>query len=136
LSLGASVTAILLGAFAIAHYGGRGALESRTMTFTILVLANLALIFTNRSWSAPVGRFRAPNAALRWVVGGTLTFLGAALYIPALRHLFRFNVMHAPDLAICAGAALLGTAWFEALKAIRGPRRASIPLRNESKRLA
>jgi Ca2+-transporting ATPase len=135
MSLGVSVTAILLGAFAIAHYGGRGALESRTITFTILVLSNVALIFTNRSWNAPVGRLRAPNAALRWVVGGTLTFLGAALYIPALRHLFRFNVMHAPDIAICVGAALLGTAWFEPVKAIRGRGRGSV-FRDESKQVA
>jgi Ca2+-transporting ATPase len=127
LSLGASVTAILLGAFAIALYGGRGELEARTIAFTILVLSNLALILTNRSWNAPVGRVRAPNAALRWVVGGTLAFLAGALYVPALRHLFRFNVMHAPDIAICAGAALLGTAWFEAFKAVRSRRRASIP---------
>jgi Ca2+-transporting ATPase len=133
-SLGTSVTAILLAAFAIVHYGGRGALESRTITFTILVLANLALIFTNRSWDAPVSRFRAPNAALRWVVGGTLVFLAAALYVPALRHLFHFNVLHVPDIAICVGAALLGTAWFEVLKAVRG-RHPSARLRRESRRV-
>lgn len=131
-SLGASVTAILLAAFAIAHYGGRGALESRTITFTMLVLANLALIFTNRSWTTPLGRVRVPNAALRWVVGGSLAFLAAALYVPALRHLFRFNVMHAPDIAICAAAALLGTAWFEAVKAVSSRHRAAV-VRRESK---
>jgi Ca2+-transporting ATPase len=126
LSLGSSVTAILLATFALAHYGGRGALESRTITFTTLVLANLALIFTNRSWSGPVVRAGVRNGALWWVTGGTLAFLAAALYVPPLRLLFRFNVLHAPDLAICAGAALLGTAWFEALKAIRRRRATSM----------
>jgi len=127
LSLGASVTAILLGAFAVAHYGGRGAVESRTITFTILVLSNLALIFTNRSWRAPVARSGARNSALWWVTGGTLAFLAAALYVPPLRLLFRFNVMHAPDIAICAATAVLGTAWFEALKAIKRRQGAALP---------
>ncbi len=100
----------------------------------------------SRSWSWPTWRsssrtvpgtrrsrrVRAPNPALWWVIGGTLAFLAAALYVPALRHLFRFNVMHAPDIAICAGAAVLGTAWFEAVKAMSCRHRAAV-LRRESK---
>jgi Ca2+-transporting ATPase len=119
LSLGLSVTAILLGAFAIAHRGGRGAAEARAITFSILILANLALIFTGRSWHASAARNGARNPALWWITAGTLVVLAATLYLPPLRVLFGFDVLHAVDLAICAGAAVLGTAWFELLKARR-----------------
>jgi Ca2+-transporting ATPase len=118
-SLGLSVTAILLGAFAIAYYGGRGELEARTITFSILILANLALILTGRSWKASAMRHGARNSALGWIIGGALATLAATLYIPPLRALFRFDLLHVFDIAICVGAAALGTIWFELFKAIR-----------------
>jgi Ca2+-transporting ATPase len=119
LSLGLVVTAILLSAFAVVHYSGRGELESRAITFTILILSNLALIFTTRSWTASAVSKVARNPAGWWVAGGTLAFLAAALYVPAGRLLFRFSLLHVEDIAICIGAAALGTAWFEVLKAVR-----------------
>ena len=42
---------ILLVIFAIALRRGQGEADARTLTFTALVMANLALIATNRSWS-------------------------------------------------------------------------------------
>jgi len=122
LSLGLSVTSILLGAFAIAYYGSSSESEARAITFSILILANLALIFTGRSWNAPAARHGASNPALGWIAAGTLAFLAAALYVPALRTMFRFGVLHAGDLAICVAAAGVGTAWFELRKAIRAHR--------------
>jgi len=56
------------------------------------------------------------NPALAWVAGGTIVFLAATLYIAPLRALFRFDVLHFDDLAICIGATALGTAWFELVK--------------------
>jgi Ca2+-transporting ATPase len=125
-SLGVAVTAILLGAFAIAHHTGRSELEARAITFTILILSNLALIFSNRSWRTPIAGSTTRNPALRWVTGGALGFLAATLYIPSLRTVFRFDGLHVLDIAICAGCAGLGTAWFELLKSRRA-RRASRP---------
>jgi Ca2+-transporting ATPase len=136
LSLGLSVTAILLGAFAIAHYGRRGELEARAITFTILILSNLALIFISRSWKTSLAENGARNPALWWVTGGALAFLAATLYIPPLRVLFRFSFLHAIDIAICVGAATLGTAWFELLKLVRNRHAAAaarargVPLRH------
>lgn len=125
LSLGLSVTAIVLGAFAIAHYGGHGADEARAFTFSILILANLALIFTGRSWKAPAARGGTRNPALWWITVGTLALLAATLYVPPVRALFRFDILHATDIAICVAAAIVGTAWFELLKAIRARRTAT-----------
>jgi Ca2+-transporting ATPase len=119
-SLGLSITTILLVAFAMVHYAGRGELEARAITFTTLILANVALIFTNRSWNRPTARAR--NPALWWIAVGTLALLAAILYVPSLRGLFRFNLLHVDDIAICLGAAAVGTLWFEAIKLIRSRR--------------
>jgi Ca2+-transporting ATPase len=114
---GLSVLAVVVGVFAVAHYTGRVDEEARALTFTTLVLANLALIFTNRSWRKTIlGRLRSPNPALWWVTGGTLCFLGLVIYVPLSRALFRFSVLHLHDLAICLGAAILSIAWFEVFK--------------------
>jgi Ca2+-transporting ATPase len=114
---GLSVLGVVLAVFATAHYGGRGEQEARALTFTTLVMANLALIFTNRSWARTIlARLHSPNPSLWWVIGGTIGFLGFVIFVPFLRDLFRFSVLHPIDLAVCAGAAAFSVLWFEAFK--------------------
>jgi Ca2+-transporting ATPase len=120
---GLVVLAILVGLYAISLAREQSADQARALVFTALIVANLALILTNRSWSRGiVSTLRTPNTALWWVLGGAVVFLGLVLYVPALRDLFRFGVLHAVDLVICLGAGLLSVAWFEAFKAIRARR--------------
>jgi Ca2+-transporting ATPase len=115
---GISVLLIVLAVFAIDLYRGQGAADARALTFTTLVIANLALILTNRSWSRSIlTTLRSPNAALWWVVGGALAFLGLVLYVPLLRNLFSFKLLHPIDLAIALAAGVASVLWFEGLKA-------------------
>ena len=119
---GVSVLLIVLAVFGIALYRGQGELEARALTFTTLVIANLSLIFTNRSWSRTIlAILRSPNAAMWWVVGGALVFLGLVLYIPFLRDLFHFATLDAVDLAICLAAGMAMILWLEGLKIFGGP---------------
>jgi Ca2+-transporting ATPase len=114
---GLSVLIVVVGVFAVAHYSGRADEEARALTFTTLVLANLALIFTNRSWGRTIfGTLHYANPALWWVVGGTIVFLAIVIYLPLSRSLFRFSVLHLHDVAICLGAAILSIVWFEIFK--------------------
>jgi len=123
---GLGVLAIMLAIYGVTLYRDLGENEARALTFTALVVANLALIFTNRSWSRGlIEILRTPNAALWWVVGGTLFFLALALYLPGLRELFRFSALHAADLALCFAAGVLSIAWFEIFKAVQ--RRTAAP---------
>jgi Ca2+-transporting ATPase len=116
---GLSVLAIVLTVFAGARFLGHSDDSSRALTFTALVIANLGLILTNRSWSRTiVSMFRVPNGALWWVVGGALVFMGMVLSIPFLRHLFHFSEVHAFDLVICLAAGIASILWFEVLKVI------------------
>jgi Ca2+-transporting ATPase len=116
---GLGVLLVLLGVFVVALYRGQGEQEARALTFTTLIVANLGLIFTNRSWSASaLASLRTPNAALWWIVGGALAALGLVLYVPVLRELFRFAVLHPDDLALCLAAGVFSVLWFEVLKVI------------------
>jgi Ca2+-transporting ATPase len=125
---GAVVLAILLAVYAISLHRGQTEEQARALTFTALVVANLALIMSNRSWSQSVwSTLRTPNKALWWVMGGAVSFLGLVLYVPALRDLFRFGTLHAVDLLICLAAGGLSVAWFEVFKVLRGrPRRLAV----------
>ncbi|MGE5551581.1 MAG: cation-translocating P-type ATPase [Bacteroidota bacterium] len=123
---GASVLLIVLAVFGISLYRGQGEAEARALTFTTLIVANLGLILTNRSWTRTIlATMKSPNAALWWVAGGAATFLGLVLYVPALRGLFRFALLHPIDLVICFGAGAVSILWFEALKFIGKTRVAS-----------
>ena len=115
--------------FASALYRGHSAADARALTFTTLIVANVALIITNCSWSRVfLETLRMPNSAQWWVVGGATFFLGCALYAPFLRDLFHFEALHLIDLAICLIAGLASVLWFEWLKWRRNRRRETWPV--------
>ena len=123
---GVVVLAVVLAVFLIAALSGRGMPEARALAFSTLIFANLGLIFTNRSWRQTIpATLRSPNPALWWVVAGAVAFLCLALYVPFLRGLFHFSVLHPADLATCLAAGAAGIAWFEFMKIINGFKRAS-----------
>jgi Ca2+-transporting ATPase len=116
---GLSVLIMLVIVYVISLKRGQGEEDARALTFTSLIIANLGLIFVNRSWSRTVlATLRSPNAALWWVTGGAVVFLGLALYVPFLRDLFRFSVLHPFDIFICVGAGVVSVLWFEVLKMV------------------
>jgi P-type Ca2+ transporter type 2C len=124
---GTSILVIVVAVFGISLYRGQSELDARTLTFTTLILANLGLILTNRSWSQPIiATLRHPNSAQWWVVSGALVFLGMILLVPSLRDLFRFNQLHPIDLIISFSAALLSVLWFEIFKVIRKTRKLAL----------
>lgn len=114
---GTSVLAIILIVFFIALYRGQGEQEARALAFTSLIIANIGLILTNRSWSRSIyAMLRTPNTALWWVIGGALSFLGLALYVPFFRQIFHFSLLHPIDLFICLVAGVFSIIWFEGIK--------------------
>lgn len=117
---GASVLLIVLSVYLLGMFGWKNEGDATALSFTTLVVANLGLIFANRSWSRTIwSTLRNPNPALWFVLGGTLGFLGLALYVPFLRDLFHFSTLHPGDIAICLAGGLLSILWFEGLKIFR-----------------
>jgi Ca2+-transporting ATPase len=114
---GFGILAVTAAVFGIAFARGQGEEDARALTFTTLIVANVGLVFSNRAWSR--GLFASlwvPNRAVWWVTAGTVLLLALVLYVPGLRMLFRFSVLHPIDLAICLAAGVASTLWFEALK--------------------
>ncbi|PWB73699.1 ATPase [candidate division GN15 bacterium] len=123
---GISALAVVLAVFLTARYMGQSEEGARTFAVVTLIFSNLALILTNRSWTRTVWEMlRSRNAALLWVLGGTIAFVFLILYMPFLRSLFRFSVLHPVDLLLCVLAAAVSILWFEALKLIGRRRVAS-----------
>jgi len=111
------VLAIYLGALE------RGVDEAgvRTLTFTTIVIANLCLILTNRSWSGTLlATLRTPNRAMTWVFAGTLVCLALILTIPVLQDLFLFGTVPPLDLLVCTVAGAGSVVWFECYKYLIG----------------
>jgi P-type Ca2+ transporter type 2C len=121
---GVSVLVIVIAVFAISLHRGQGELDARTLTITTLIIANLGLIFANRSWSRTIlSTLRSPNPALWWISVGALLFLGLILYVPFLRRLFHFSLLHFSDLVICFSAGVISILWFELLKIFNGQKK-------------
>jgi Ca2+-transporting ATPase len=117
---GGSVLLIVLAMFLASLHWRQPDGEVRARTFTTLIAANLALIFSNRSWHHTiVETLRLPNRALWWVAGSAVVLLAAVLYIPALRALFRMAALRGMDITMCLLAGLLSIVWFEAVKAVK-----------------
>jgi Ca2+-transporting ATPase len=114
-SLGVMVAVYLL---AIRRFGLSEA-EARTLTFVSLIVSNLCMILTNRSWERPIGEMiRVRNPALFWVLGGSSLFLGLVITVPFLQDLFHFVPLSPMDLLVSAGAGIVTIVWFEAFKFI------------------
>jgi Ca2+-transporting ATPase len=98
-------------------YFGKNQLEGRTLAFTTLIIANIALILTNRSWSESfIQSFKEKNNAFFGVLVGAIIFMAFALFVPIGRELFKFSKLHPFDILYCFAAGLLSISWFEIYK--------------------
>ena len=117
---GASVLLIVILLYLLPLRQGESEMEARTMAFATLVIGNLMLILTNRSWTHIIlATFEAPNAALWWVVSGAFSVLSLAIFVPFLRELFRFAPLSVFDITICLLGGIVSLLWFEAWKIVR-----------------
>lgn len=119
---GASVLVVVLAVYFVALRLGEVEAEVRALTFATFLIANVALIFTNRSWSKIAMTSRS-DTALWAVTGGALVFLALVVYVPFLAGLFRFAPLGPLDVAMCLGAGALSIAWFEIAKRVGRGRR-------------
>jgi Ca2+-transporting ATPase len=122
---GASVLAAVLGVYLWAVLGERPDDSVRSVTFASLIVGNLGLILTNRSWRLSVWEsFRQRrNRTLKWILGGAVLMLVVLLTLPAMQDAFHFGPMRPSEWIVAVGAGIAGVAWFEVYKARR--RRAS-----------
>lgn len=116
---GAGVLVVVLAVFGLALGHGVGEAEARALAFTTLVIANLGLIYANRSGERSIfATLRSRTAPLGWVTAGAIVVLAIALYVPFVRDLFHFGPLDALSVGVAVTAGVASVMWFEALKAI------------------
>jgi Ca2+-transporting ATPase len=109
---GLSVLFFVLIVFLLALYLGKSENEARTITFAMLVFANLTLIISNLSLEGTIlKKFNSQNRALWMVVGGALLSLVMVLYVPVFRDLFHFSVLHLDDLITILIGGIISAVW-------------------------
>lgn len=114
---GTSVLITLIIVYIVAIFRKQGEEDARALTFTTLIISNLALIFASR---APLpfensGGIKSRNRILWWITGSSIAILSVVLYVPTWRNLFRFSILHAADIFICLTVGILSVFWLEML---------------------
>lgn len=114
---GVSILIIVLAIYFIGLYFGHSPDKVRALAFTTLIVSNIAVILTNRSWTRNIFEIiGTANHAVKWVIGGAIVFLLMALDVPFFRNLFKFERLHFDDILICTIAGLSTILWFEIYK--------------------
>jgi Ca2+-transporting ATPase len=92
----------------------------RTLTFVTLIVSNIAVILSNRSWSTNFFKILiTPNKAVKWIIGGSIIFLILILNIPFLLDLFLFEKIGYLELLICTTAGFSSIIGFEIYKQLK-----------------
>ena len=92
----------------------------RTLTFVTLIVSNISVIISNRSWTSGIIKIlSAPNKAVNWIVGGAIIFLILILNIPFLLNLFQFEKIGFLELMVCTIAGFFSITWFEIYKYLK-----------------
>ena len=93
---------------------------ARTLVFCTLISSLIALIYFNRSWSAPFREVLARrNPALYAVTAFAVICLTLALYVPVIRERFSFVAINLDQLFWSALVGVASLLWVEIVKAKR-----------------
>jgi P-type Ca2+ transporter type 2C len=114
---GIGVLAAVFAVFTVGMLSDWGETGARMAAFVTLVIGNLGLIFTNRSWTQSIFAYlRVPNPALWWITGGTAFFLLLILFVPFLRDVFLFAPVQWNEIFFIAVACIISLAIAESVK--------------------
>lgn len=114
---GLSVLIVVALIYGLTLSQGYSADKARLLSFTSLVIGNLGLIFTNRSWTRSIiATLRIPNKSLWWVTGGALGFLILVSAVPFLRGLFKFEAISVWEYLACFFAGFVSILASESVK--------------------
>lgn len=114
---GIGVLILAMAVFGVALARGLAEGEARALAFTTLVVANIALIFANRSWERTIlASLRSPNRALWLVTGAAALCLALVLQVPELNDAFHFMPPSSGNLLFAVVVGLMSIIWFELFK--------------------
>jgi Ca2+-transporting ATPase len=93
---------------------------TRTMVFTVLIIANIFLTLINRSFYYSIlTTLKYKNNMILVIVFITLAMVGLILYVKPLTAFFKFETLTLTQLLVCITIGLLSVIWFEIVKIIK-----------------
>lgn len=114
---GVSVLAFVMAIYLYAVKANYSEGTVRAMSFLTLIVANIAVILSNRSWTRSVfSVMTTKNLAVRYVVGGAVLFLVLIMNVPFTKHLFQFETIPWVDAIGCIVFGIFSITWFEVYK--------------------
>ncbi|HEY8895638.1 MAG TPA: cation-translocating P-type ATPase [Niastella sp.] len=91
--------------------------ETRTLVFTTLIISNIFLTFTNRSFTENIFKtIQYKNNLAIWILLISLAFLIMLHLVPPVRAMFGLVPVSAPKLFLATNIALVCVGWFEVYK--------------------
>jgi len=114
---GVGILILTLTVYLVGLHFGYEDKEVRAMAFITLIVSNIAVILTNRSWTDNIFKIIVtPNKALLWIVGGAIFFLALIINIPFFLDLFQFQKLTLINIIICSLMGITTIVWFEIYK--------------------
>jgi P-type Ca2+ transporter type 2C len=124
--LGTSVIqglAITLGALVTYQYAvslGYNEAETRTMTFVVLIVANIFLTLGNRSFYYSIlTTLKYKNQMVKWMIALTLFILALLLYLKPLTSFFEFEQLSINQLGVASLMGFVSVIWYEGVKWVK-----------------
>lgn len=99
---------------------GYGEALTRTMTFTVLIAANIFLTLINRSFYYSIfTTLRYKNDMVLFIIFITTALVGLILFVKPLTTFFEFEKLNLIQLVICIAIGFSSVIWVEILKLIK-----------------
>ncbi|MBI3220899.1 MAG: cation-translocating P-type ATPase [Bacteroidetes bacterium] len=117
---GLVITAGTLLIYQYAVSNGYNEAHTRTMTFTVLITANIFLTLINRSfYYSIITTSRYKNNMVFSIIGITILLLALILYIKPITAFFEFEQLTISQLLICVTTGFISVVWFEVVKWVK-----------------
>jgi P-type Ca2+ transporter type 2C len=93
---------------------------TRTMTFTVLITANIFLTLINRSFYYSIfTTLKYKNNMVLFIIFITIAIVGLILYVKPLTSFFKFETLNFSQLIICLAIGFISVIWIELVKLVK-----------------
>lgn len=114
---GLAITAGTLFAYQYAVYNGYNEAITRTMTFTVLIAANIFLTLVNRSFYYSIfTTLRYKNNLVLMIIGITIFIYALLLFVNPLTNFFGLERLTGLQLGVAVAVGFVSVIWFEGVK--------------------
>ena len=114
---------ITVGTLFIYQYSVRNGYDealTRTMTFTVLIAANIFLTLINRSFYYSIlTTLKYKNNMVLIIIFITITLFLLMIYVNPLTQFFEFTILSYKQLLVCFSIGFISVIWFEIVKLIK-----------------